>query len=218
MLERDLATAKSIAGQAMKALQRKHQGDEWEAYVAACAEEKRLQRELALAKGQEAAMPYEWEPAWDSGAPMPHIMATDQRTLFMYYASTPDPNWDGSYVNVVEPSAPTAMPLAIVEIEGCYAHKFGGPNDEVFDGHSLSERGLDGYGAYTVENSKWLAELQSINSVHSMYRVESWKAYKHFFLAFHDSVMECIATGFAIECIDVSFSEAAALMMKKLLG
>jgi len=217
-LARELATARRKVAQASAALQRKHQGGEWAAFAAAHAEQKRLERELALAKGEEAAIPYEWNPPWDTGAPLPHIVASDTVTLFLYYVSTPDPDWDGTYVNVIDPSEPEAMSLAIVEVQRCYAHRFGAPNDEVFHGHPLAQRGLDSYGAYTVENSHWLRDLQAINSVHTQYRSDHWKSHKHFFLAFHDNVLECIATGFNIEPIHTTFADALDIMVKRVVG
>jgi hypothetical protein len=56
-------------------------------------------------------------------------------SALIYMAHVPDPNWDGTYANVVDPTSGANESLAIVEFERCYAHKFGGPNDEVIGGH-----------------------------------------------------------------------------------
>jgi hypothetical protein len=215
-LERALGEARTRTSDAARALQSKHRGGEVQAWRVAHAEQKRLERELGLAKGEEVAIPHPWDPPWDKGAPLPHVMAAGGRVSFLYYVSTPDPEWDGTYVNVIDPSAPQTMPLAIVEVKGCYSHRFGGPNDEVFHGHPLSDRGLEGYGAYTVANSRWIAEHQATNSVHSMYDAKRWEDLEHFFLAFHDDVFECIATGFEIEAVQKTFADALKDMLARL--
>ncbi|MEM7604442.1 MAG: hypothetical protein AAF411_03725 [Myxococcota bacterium] len=212
-----LAAAKKRADRAIRALGARHQGVEMEEFGAANAELKRLERELALAKGQEAALPYPWEPPWDVGAPMPHVVAAGHRVFLLYYVSIPDPNWDGGDVSIVDPSDPQAIPLAIVEVLRCYSHRFGGPNDEVFHGHPLGRRGLDGYGAYEVVNSRWLAEHRRINQVHSGFDAKLWERRKHFFLAFHDEVFECIAEGFRVETVQMSFADALAQLVERVL-
>ena len=126
----------------------------------------------------------------------------------LYLLSEPDPSWDGSTVDVVDPSAGGVESLAIVEFKRCYAYQFGGPNDEVFEGHRLTGRGLGGYGAYLVENSNWIREMQRVNSVHQRYDESLWSDYRHYFLAFHDECFECIAVNHRIETMRCSFSTA----------
>jgi hypothetical protein len=129
-------------------------------------------------------------------------------TSLIYLASEPDPDWDGSSVNVVDPSAGEAELLAIVEFERCYAHQFGGPNDEVFEGYRLRGRGLRASGAHLVENSAWIQEMLRINSVHRRYDESLWSDYRHYFLGFHDECFECIAVNHHIETVRCSFATA----------
>lgn len=75
----------------------------------------------------------------------------------------------------------------------------GTPNDEVFHGHPLYERGFVGYSALVVENSNWLKELEAINAVHSNYKPDGWRQLKHYILPFHDSTFECVARTFKVE-------------------
>ena len=144
--------------------------------------------------------------------------ASGLRVYLLYYVRTPDPDWDGTYVNVIDPASPSPMPLAIVEVQRCYSHRLGGPNDEVFHGHPLGERGLDGYGAYVVERSKWVAEHRTTNSVHSMYDVRVWEKRKHFFFAFHDNVFECIAEGFNVETVHMTFADALVMLAERVVS
>lgn len=141
-LERDLEAAKRRLEAASAALAPVHKGgeeEEWQAALYACLE---IERKLALSKGEEAAMPCEWEIPWDTGAPCPHVLASGRRTILIYLADTFDPDWDGSFVSVIDPKASDPQPLVIVEFAGCYIHKFGGPNDEVFGGLPWEGRGL----------------------------------------------------------------------------
>ena len=111
---------------------------------------------------------------------------------------------------MVDPSEPTALPLATVTFRHCYSHRFGGPNDEVFHGHPLAERGFDNYGAYLVHNSRWLEEARATNSVHAMYNPDTWTKMHHYLLAFHDDVFECLAYDHHVEVARESFSSALA--------
>ena len=79
-----------------------------------------------------------------------------------------------------------------------YAHMFGPPNDEAFEGHPLSQRGLRPYAVFEVQASSWLASLERMNSVHPYHSAERFAKYKHFIFAFHDTTFECIAEGFSV--------------------
>lgn len=168
------------------------------------------QAALAAARGEEWAEPLAWKPAWNTGAPSPHVVASSRRTYLIYLVNEPEPNWDGTYVRVVRSSSDEPMPLATVCFERCYWHKFGGANDEVFHGHPLDSRGFGGPGAYLVHNSRWLEEARAINSVHSQYDPDTWTALRHYLLAFHDNTFECLARGYKIELTRESFGSALA--------
>ena len=114
-------------------------------------------------------------------------------------ARTDDPSWDGTYATVKDPAGEHAESLALVEFRRCISAKLGAPNDEVFHGHALAGKGLDAYSAQLVRRSRWLAELQKTNSVHSAYRAESWQNRNHYVFWFHDSTFECIAESFTVE-------------------
>jgi len=50
-----------------------------------------------------------------------------------------------------------------------------------------------------VENSRWIRELEKINSVHTQYRSERWQQLHHYILPFHDCTFECVADGYEIK-------------------
>lgn len=214
-LRRALAAAREELEQATRALAPRHLGGEMARYKAASARCHALERELAKSLGQEYAVRLEWPHPWDTGAPMPQVLSSGHVVLLLYSVAEPDPDWDGTYVNVID--AAGAHGLAIVQFKHCIIHKFGGPNDEVFSGHPLYERGLEPYGAHVVENSSWISEQQTINKVHSRYSPERWEGLKHYLLLFHDEVFECIAKGFAINSKRTTFPEALRSCVARLL-
>jgi hypothetical protein len=215
-LERALEAAIERVNRAVAAMAPKHKGGEVEEFRAAVAEQHRIERDLALAKGDEAAIVLDWQPPWDAGAPLPHVLSSSHRTFLIYMLSEPDPAWDGSWVNVIDSASEAEEPLAIVELERCYAHKFGGPNDEVLRGHPLYGKGLEAYRAHEVMNSRWLAAEQAINSVHAQYRPASWEKRKHYLLFFHDDCFECLAEGYRVTLARCSFRDAVALVAGRL--
>ena len=191
-------------------------GGEAEAYEAAYQACLAAERALALAKGEETALSCPWDVPWDTGAPLPHVVASGHKAYLLYLVSEPDPDWDGSYVTVVDPAIPEALPIALVAFTGYYDLRFGGPNDEVFEGHPLYGKGLEAYGAHLIANSRWLAELEQINAVHSNYSPAVWKDRRHYLLLFHDEMFECIAEGHAIEVFRKSFADVLAIATARL--
>jgi hypothetical protein len=155
-------------------------------------------------------------PRPDAGAPLPIVLADDYRLLLAYLLSEPDPDWDGSYVNVVSPDS-EGMEVAVIRFRRPYAHMFGPPNDEAFSGHPLANRGLSPYAVFEVRQSSWIRQLERMNSVHPQHEREWFMANKkHFVFAFHDSTFECIAEGFEVELHHGSLMSALERMTKLL--
>lgn len=216
-LESQLTKAKYRLDCAIKALAPKHKGGEWDEYQAANKDVLRLERSLATEKGDEYAESLEFPVRWDIGAPLPHLVASDSLTLLAFLLSDVDPNWDGSYVTVKDPASGTLETLALVEFEHCVSAKLGSPNDEVFHGHRLEGRGLEPYTAQRVLNSRWLKELEGINSVHRMYRPQLWQDLNHYIFWFHDSTFECVAQSFRVETFRESMAAMLSRMVRRLL-
>ena len=85
------------------------------------------------------------------GAPIPVLISEDGKVVLAFYLQNTPDGWDGTTVRIMNSDSEES--LAIVEFSSCYAHMFGPPNDEAFDGHPLAGRGLKPYGAYEVLNS-----------------------------------------------------------------
>jgi hypothetical protein len=211
-----LDAANNRLERAIKALTPKHQGGEWQEYRAAHQEVLRLERLNAAETGDEYAEPCGFPLRWDAGAPMPHLMVNDDKALLAFLLSEPDPAWDGSYVTIKSPGDEQPEPLGLVEFEHCTSAKLGTPNDEVFEGHPLNGKGLEAYGAQRVVNSRWLKELEKINSVHRMYRPEFWKDRNHYIFWFHDSTFECVARSFKEETYRMSMKALLGLMVERM--
>jgi hypothetical protein len=67
---------------------------------------------------------------------------------------------------VVSPADADRSRFVVVEMRGCSQIRFGGPSDEAMSGHPLYGKGLDGYRAHEVVNSRWIEEAIKITSVH----------------------------------------------------
>jgi hypothetical protein len=147
-------------------------------------------------------------PKSDVGAPLPIVVCDEHKLLISYLTSTSDPNWDGSYAESVSPLS-NAKPIAIVNLKLPYAHIFGPPNDEAFRGHPLAARGLSPYGFFEIIYSSWIRVLEQRNSVHDRHDRQWFLSRKrHFVFTFHDSVFECIAQEFSVECMTGSLALA----------
>ena len=146
---------------------------------------------------------------------MPQVFSNGQKTFLIYLINEPDPNWDGTYVTMIDNTSNTIYPLALVEFNG-NTFRFGIANDEVFSGLPLWNKGLEGYAAHVIENSTWVKELKNINKVHDRYSEEHWKNEKHYTLLFHDEIFEIIATGYKIETFNTTFGKLAEEVARRM--
>lgn len=88
--------------------------------------------------------------------------------------------------------------VALIEFKRYRSYKFGSPNDKALSGHPLYSRGLRAYGAFEVNGSSWIRELERMNSVHPRHSSERFKVLHHYVFTFHDSTFECVAEGYEI--------------------
>ena len=165
------------------------------------------ERRVAEADGEPWAEALDLGQRWDTGAPLPHVVSGEQVCVLVCHAAVADPAWDGTYVNVVSPSDTQPSPLLVFTFRHFHSITFGGPNDEVMNGHPLSGRGLEPYGAHRIHNSPWLAEEERINSVHPGHRPEAYRRYRHYFFAFHDQTFEALAPDVQVRAVRSTVSE-----------
>ena len=166
---------------------------------------------------KEKARVIEWKHRWDTDAPLPHMITSEHRTFLAYLMPFAYPDWNGTNPKMVDQGSDQEFPLALVEFEGCIAHKFGVANDEVFHGLSLWRKGLEYYKAHIIDNSKWIAEVKQIHKVHDGFKENRWTDFKHYVLLFHDSLFECIAEGYRIETYRTTFANLLNRALKQLI-
>jgi len=215
-IEQRLAEAQRRFEAALQSLRTSWVADENSEYWAALDAVLVLERELAAANGDEHAVPLDFPLKWDTGCPLPHRVCNDHKALLSFIVHEPKPEWDGSSVEVVSRTDEKVSSLALVEFNHCTAAKLGSPNDEVFHGHPLHGRGLEGYTAQKVVNSRWLTEIETINKVHRRYDPAHWEDSKHFIFWFHDTTFECIATSFKVEVHRESMASMLSRMCQRL--
>lgn len=188
------------------------QKEYWPAYYALLE----VEREVAAAKGEPHAIPFDFPVTWDKGAPLPQLVKDDYRTCLAFCVREIDPNWHGTYIKLESTEDEDPQTLALVEFQRCISVKFGSPNDEVFHGHPLEGKGRASYAAQIVVNSPWLAEIEAINKVHAGYSPERWRHFKHYIFWFHDSTFECIAKSFTVELYQESMYQMLMRMVDRL--
>ena len=165
---------------------------------------------------KDKVIPLDDVPQSSVGAPIPIVLAGEHDVLVTYYLQNTPEDWDGTTVNVVGNDI-EGEPVAIVKFSLCFAHMFGPPNDEAFSGHPLSDRGLEPYSAFKIENSSWVRKLEKMNSVYPYHNKEHYmQGRNHYILSFHDSTFECIAEGYEINTSTGSVSSMVPSMVKHL--
>lgn len=124
---------------------------------------------------KDEVLNFEEIPHPSAGASSPFIIANDYSILLAYEAS------------------PHGEQYAVLKFILPYAHYFGSPNDESFEGHPLAQRGLLRYGVFEVRNSSWIRALERMNRVHPKHDARRFDERRHFIFTFHDSTFECVA-------------------------
>ena len=190
-LERRLAAARERVGELSRGLGR----DNLDAWRAAREDQLKAKRDLASARGEQYAQVIDIGPRWDAGAPLPHLISNGARAFVVCLASQPGPEWDGTCVKVVSPADADPSLFVVIEMRGCSEIRFGGPSDEAMSGHPLYGKGLDGYQAHEVLNSRWIEEAIKVNSVHPLHSDAPFRRLHHYALLFHDEMLEALALG-----------------------
>jgi hypothetical protein len=154
---------------------------------------------------KDKVLPLSNVPQSSVGAPCPVVLSNEHTTVVAYYTQEDEINFESDI-----------EPIAIITFRFCYSTMFGPPNDEAFDGHPLSSRGLEPYSSFIIKDSSWLRTLIKMNEVHPYHNLKMFEGFKHFILAFHDSTFECIAKDFEVEIVADTFSNIMVLMKEKL--
>jgi hypothetical protein len=196
--ERRLDQARARVSEVSAAIHAGGCGD-WDALHTAQRKVLAAERDVARIAGDEYAVEIDFELRWDTGAPLPHMLANGRRTFLLFYLPNRDPDWDGTWVRVVDPAAPEPQPLGVVEFRRVHSVTLGGPNDEAVGGHPLSGKGLRPYAAHRVVNSRWIAEAERVNSVHPQHRGGWHERLNHYVFSFHDETFEYLAESFTTQ-------------------
>ncbi len=126
-------------------------------------------------------------PFPSSGAPEPLVLANEDTLVVAYLPAAPSSEQaSGAGLGSAGPAR-----TSIVVFHQCYAMHFGLPNDEAF-----ASRGLRPCGAFEVEHSSWLRELDMRNRAHPRHNPEQFQQLHHWVWTFHDSVLECAARSY----------------------
>ena len=154
-------------------------------------------------------------PSMAGGAPLPFVVADEQNASLFYCTQTCDPDWDGTTVRMVD-AASEGEPAAVIRFNRVLWHRLGPPNEEAIGAHPLCRLGLHPYTAKEVVGSKMLSRFCRANRIHQYHSDSMFEGYRHFAIAFHDSVFEAISYGYSSEVIGkVPVLSAAAAELKK---
>jgi hypothetical protein len=161
------------------------------------------ERAAALARNEEYAEALALDIAWDSAAPLPHLLCAEGMAFVLFYLRRPGSGAPSGQSLPV--SARDQGGLGVIEFTEVRLVKFGGPNDEGLYRHRLYGKGLDFYAAHQVVGSTWAAD----NGLRP-------GGASHYVLTFQDSTLECLAGGMRTERAHASMAEALAALASRL--
>ena len=165
--------------------------------------------------GRDKVVRLDGVPQSSVGSPLPIVLSDEFKVLLLYIVQEAPIDWDSPSAYVLDSITPDES-FALVEFDGCWSHMSGWPNDEVFHVHPLAARGLQSYGAFQIENSSWIRQLEKMNSVHPQHRPERFERLRHYIFSFHSSTFECIADGFTVSTHEGSFESVWPIMRSRL--
>ncbi len=168
------------------------------------------QRQLAAARHDAWAEPLDLGVAWDTGAPLPHLVSNGSTAMLFCRAAVVDPNWDGTYATAVSASDQAPSGMLEFTFSRCHAVKLGGPNDEALNGHPLYNKGLQVYAPHVIHNSDWIRDEEAINSVHPMHEAGWHERLNHYFFVFHDEMFEALAQSVSVRSVQATMAECLA--------
>ncbi len=185
-----------------------------------------LEREIALAKGEECAIPFrppsyyddgnvvpvdvEWRP--EAAVSGPFLLQTD-RSCFLNFNGLQHNSRSGS---LFDDETNFFGFKVTIEFEICQITKFGYQNDEAIEGHPLYSKGLRAYDIFRVENSEWIKSIERQNQVN--FPNTDYKSLQHFIFTFHDSTFECIAIGLKATLSEKPFKELAESLLGRIMA
>ena len=146
---------------------------------------------------KDEVVPLEGVPQSSVGSPRPMVFANEHNVVLAYYAQEKE-FWEDS---PLPQHVPEFENIALITLKQCRVHTFGPPNDEAFSGHPLTGRGLAPYGAFRIEHSSWIRQLERMNSFHPLHRPEQSAELMHLIFSFHDSTFECVCKAWDVATI-----------------
>ena len=170
---------------------------------------------MYLVDERDQVIELEGVPQSSVGSPLPLVLSDESTILLAYIVQDPSPITSETIPRIVDVSTPGES-LALVEFKSYQSYMFGAPNDEAFHGHPLAGRGLHPYGAYRIENSSWVRQLEQMNAVHHRHNPKRFEELTHFVFAFHDSTFECVAKGFTTSKFDGTLEGLLPVMLSRL--
>ena len=85
-------------------------------------------------------------------------------------------------------------------------------------GHPLYGKGLDGYQAREVFNSRWIEEAIKVNSVHPRHSDSPFRRLHHYALLFHDEMLEALALDVESRLVNGTMREIMVSLTGTLVG
>ena len=136
----------------------------------------------------ETVVELEGLPAPALGVPFPIVVGYDFGLLLTYEAEG-EPN-SHPQLDPRGTRSHAQGPTVVVRFKYAAAHMFGHPDENALHNHPLYERGLKNYEIAEVINSAWAREIAANR--------QAGASLRHFFIAFHDSCLECVAESFSV--------------------
>jgi hypothetical protein len=146
------------------------------------------------------------------GAPLPSVLATEERLLLSYYSEIHSPSASAHKPVLVNEGFRGTVVIVDFHLPAAF---FSVPlSNETLEAHPLAYRGLVNYRVFRVENSSWIRQLIAAQYVHARPFPGAFEKTKHYIFTFHDSVFEAVADGVSVRTFPGSIRDAQEEMLE----
>jgi len=148
------------------------------------------------------------------GAPLPSILATEERLLLSYYSEIRSSGTHSKKPVLVNDGFTGTV--VIVDFRSPAAFFSVPLSNETLEAHPLAYRGLLSYRVFRVESSSLIRRLIAAQYVHPRPFPGAYESAKHYIFTFHDSVFEAVANGVSVRTFPGSIRDAQNEMLELL--
>ena len=129
-----------------------------------------------------------------AAAPTPKVLANEHYVYLIFFI-------EDSSVHDAENSPFNRVPIdqiTSIRFNKYAKYKFGSPNDEILDGYSYNDIGIEPFCFQEILDSNWIEDLRELSALEPFHNDATWDEYQHIIIPMKDSCFEVICKDYTL--------------------